>query len=185
MANEKFEATQLIMNKIDKSAKFEMDALDDKYLQETTSILSEKEALLRQEQTSLIDETKRKLNQEWTKEKSTTDLKLKKRRLAVIVDLYDAFNQELEDAINAYRSTPEYKAYILDKISGISNIEKILLDINDKALNIEGATYIDMPLGGVIIETSRTVYDDSFKKKLSDRLKSLQKEVDIGGSLYE
>lgn len=90
-------------------------------------------------------------------------------------ELLNDYIESLKVKILEFKNSSEYDQYLKDAIGSVSEPILVHLDKSDQSriTNIE-VKVIDLPLGGVLVETKDKIYDYSFKTRLNDAITQFQ-----------
>lgn len=187
MANEKFLAAQSIIKKITNQNEVELQMMDEKYQNKASELITKHEFYLKNKQKEDLDTLKKELNLALKKESSSLKQALHQSLLEAKQKDFQSFEEEIKEEILIFKNTPEYKTYLEDCIQSVKeDITKIFLDSSDLHY-YENAEPLDLPLGGILIETENKIYDFSLQEKLNKEIKTLQTQthLNVEGGTYE
>lgn len=173
-----------MIESIQSMAQKDIEDLNVKYTREETSIIKEMEDKLKLSQQEKLHEVKDHLDLQYSRLKSSITLKTQKELLQMKNQKFLDYKETCKEEILLFRKSKDYKKYLEKALSKVNTpIKKIVVDYQDAELLNENVTLDEIPLGGVIIETERKIYDFRLEKRLEQAFLELQEQtkIEIGG----
>lgn len=179
MAGEKAKATQLIIKAIETQSQALITKEHDQQIDIVKTQLADYKKDLEKHFSSLLNQDKEQFQDQLKQASSLQRYHIQQNVLRFRQSLLDAYNASLKDKISAFKESPDYINYLKEIIHDLLEDGEnaiIYLDASDlDKIQDERVQERNLPLGGLIIEKDRQVYDYSFEEQLSKVLEDFQK----------